>query len=399
MKKGAKKLIKIGIVSSPWLGGSGVVAAELAKYLNKTGRYKIIFIGQKLPFRLSLSEVNFHDVSSLKHPLFENPLVDISMIEGIVEAVIEHKIDILHAHFALPFGYYAVQAKEILKQMGIKVKVITTLHGTDVLMLGKESPAIMKLVLKQSDEITVVSKNLMQLTKNIYRTTRNIRVIYNFIDHRKLPANKPSIQLRRRFARDDQKIFMHVSNFRPIKKVEDVLKIFSKVNRDLPSVLIFIGEGPKMNLVKRITNSMKCKDSIYFLEAVNNPYLYLQIADGLIITSKYESFCLAALEAMSFGVPVFSTNVGGIKEVIKHKVSGYLTKQGDIQAFVKNMLGHFSNNKKVAEMKLNSLNESMMFNTENIIPQYEKIYQKLLSQKNNLLKYTYGYFRDRDILR
>lgn len=399
MKKDAKKLIKIGIVSSPWLGGSGVVAAELAKYLNRTGRYRIIFIGQKLPFRLSLNEVNFHDVSSLKHPLFENPLVDISMIEGIVEAVIEHKIDILHAHFALPFGYYAVQAKEILKQMGIKVKIITTLHGTDVLMLGKESPAIMKLVLKQSDEITAVSKNLMQLTKSIYRTTRNIRVIYNFIDHQKLPANKPSIQLRRRFARDDQKIFMHVSNFRPIKKVADVLKIFSRVNRDLPSVLIFIGEGPKMSLVKRITNSMKCKDSIYFLEAVNNPYLYLQIADGLIITSKYESFCLAALEAMSFGVPVFSTNVGGIKEVIKHKVSGYLSKQEDIQGFVKNILSHFSSNKKVAEMKLNSLNESMAFNTENIIPQYEKIYQKLLSQKNNLLKYTYGYFRDRDILR
>lgn len=386
-----KKQIKIGVVSSPWLGGSGVVGAELARYLSRTSNYKIIFIGQKLPFRLNLNEINFHSIRVLKHPLFENPLNDISMIEGIVEAVITHKIDILHAHFAIPFGYYAIQAKQILKEMGINVKVITTLHGTDALMLGKESPAIMKLILKQSNEVTAVSKNLMQLTKKIYRITRTIHVVYNFIDHQNLPVANTNLQLRKKFANENQKIFMHISNFRPIKKVEDVLKIFSRVNKDLSSVLIFIGEGPKIKSIKRITNLMKYRNSIFFLKTINNPYSYIQIADGLIITSKYESFCLAALEAMSFGVPVFSTNVGGIKEVVKHKVSGYLIKLGNINKFSKTILDHFSNKNKVSEMKINSLNTSRLFSAEKIVPQYEKLYQKLYNQKRNFSKLPNGY--------
>lgn len=399
MKKVPEKSITIGIVSSPFLGGSGVIGAELARYLNKTGKYKIIFIGQELPFRLTVNEVKFHNINSLKHPLFKNPLNDISMIEGIVEAVIEHKIDILHAHFAIPFGYYAIQAKMILKQMGINIKVITTLHGTDVLMLGKESPAIMKVVLRQSDEVTAVSKNLMQQAKRIYRITKKIKVVYNFINHQNLPTNKSNLQLlRKKFAREHQKIFMHISNFRPIKKVEDVLKIFAKVNKRMPSVLIFIGEGSEVNLAKRIANLMKCKNSIYFVNAVNNPYQYLQIADGLIITSRYESFCLAALEAMSFGIPVFSTNVGGIKEVIKHKMSGYLTKLGQINTFSTTILNHFSNSKKIAEMKINALKTANLFSADRIIPQYEKIYQRLYNQKNKLLKYPHDHFRNRNIL-
>lgn len=382
MRKLAKKPITIGMISSPWLGGSGVIAAELGKYLSKTGKYQIIFIGQQLPFRLSANEVKFHQILPLKHPLFKNSLDDISGVEGIVEAVIENKIDILHAHFAIPFGYYAISAKAILKQMGINIRVVTTLHGTDVLMLGKESPAVMKAVLKQSDEVTAVSKNLMNHAKKIYKVTKTIKVIYNFFDHQNLPNLKTDLKLlRKRFAKANQKILLHISNFRPIKKVEDVLKIFAKVNKKLPCVLIFIGDGPKVKLLKRVSNLMTAKNSIYFLKTINNPYQYLKMADGLIVTSEYESFGLVALEALSFGVPVFSTNVGGVKEVIKQKASGYLIKFGDINAFSKTILNHFSDSKKVEEMKINALNSSYLFSANKIIPQYEKIYQRLYNLK------------------
>lgn len=377
MKKINKRTINIGIVCSPKLGGSGVVGSELAKYLAKKDKYKIVFIGDELSFRLNKSNVIFHKVEKLNHALFTHPLSEAALIEGIVSAVIKYKLNIIHAHFAIPYAHCAIQAKEILKKMGINIFVITTLHGTDVLSLGLEVSATMKYILEQSDIVTAVSMNLALKTKEIYRIQKEVSVIYNFVENQssKLKINN---LLRNKYAKKDEKVFVHISNFRPIKRITDTLSVFLKVQETVPSVLLLIGEGPDTVAAKKWAKSVKNQKSIYFLGQVKNPYKYLQIADALILTSSYESFSLASLEAMSFGVPVFSTKVGGVSEVIKDKESGYLTELGDLNAMSNVMIKHFSENKNIIRMKKQASKLSGNFSSKIIVPQYENIYNQLM---------------------
>lgn len=375
-----KRKTNIGIVCSPHLGGSGVVGSELARYLAKTDKYAVVYIGFNFPFRLNIHDVYFHKVEAVDHALFTNPLREVALVEGIIEAVIEHKLDIIHAHFAIPFASSALQAREILKKMGINIKVVTTLHGTDVLTLGRELAGTMKYVMEQSDAVTVVSKDLAKRAKKIYHTQKNIQVIYNFIDLDQPLGKRANFLIRKNIAKPHEKIFVHISNFRPIKRVADTLKVFSKVQKKIPAVLLLIGKGPQIQVVKHL--STPTNKSIKFIGSIKDPYQYLQIADGVIVTSEYESFCLVALEAMAFGIPVFSTKVGGIPEVIKHGKSGYLTKLGDIEALSKYIINHFSNN---TNMKEQSLQIAKHFAAEKIIPQYEKIYQKLVSPQDETL--------------
>lgn len=376
-----KRKTNIGIVCSPHLGGSGVVGSELARYLAKTDKYTVVYIGFNLPFRLNQNDVCFHKVEAVDHALFTNPLREVALVEGIIEAVIEHKLDIIHAHFAIPFASSALQAREILKRMGINIKVVTTLHGTDVLTLGRELAGTMKYVLEQSDAVTAVSKDLAKRTKKIYHTQKDIQVIYNFIDLQEPLVNKINYLSRKNIVKENEKILVHISNFRPIKRIADTIKVFSKVQKRIPAVLLLIGNGPQIQAVKDLSKSSN-NQSIIFLGSVKNPYQYLGVADGLIVTSEYESFCLVALEAMAFKVPVFSTKVGGIPEVIKHGKSGYLAKLGDIEALSKYIINHFSNN---TNMKEQSLQIAKNFAAEKIIPQYEKIYQKLVSSQDETL--------------
>lgn len=387
MKRYSKDKINIGIVCSSSVGGSGVVGSELARYLIKTGRYKIVCIGFDLPFRLNKNDVIFHKVKAVEHSLFTSPLREAALVEGIIEAVIEHKLDIIHAHFAIPFAYCALQAREILQKMGIDIKVVTTLHGTDVLTLGRELPGIMKYVLEQSNAVTAVSIDLAKKAKIIYHTQKSIQVIYNFIDLNHNPRKKANLLVSKSIAKADEKIFVHISNFRPIKRVADTLKVFSMVHKKVPSVLLLIGEGPEFEAAKKLCKSVDKNRFIYFTGMVKNPYQYLQIADGLIITSEYESFCLVSLEAMSFGVPVFSTKVGGIPEVIKHKQSGYLVKSGDIEALSKCVIKHFSS-RNISFIRERAKELSQNFAAEKIIPQYEQIYQQLVSSLTNRLPQT-----------
>ena len=379
MKRIPKRKINIGIVCSPWLGGSGVVGSELARYLAKKDNIKVVFIGYGYPFRLNNEDVPFHKIEAVDHALFENPLSEVALVEGIVEAVIEHKLDIIHAHFAIPFAYSALQAREILKRMGVNIKVVTTLHGTDVLILGRELPGTMKYVLEQSNDVTAVSMDLARRTKKIYHTQRNIRVIYNFIDLNQTLEKRANLLSNKNIARSNEKIFVHISNFRPIKRVADTLKVFSKVHKKIPSILLLIGSGPEIEIAKGLSKSINSNQSVYFLGSVQNPYQYLGIADGLIVTSEYESFCLAALEAMAFGVPVFSTNVGGIPEVIKHGKSGYLAKKGDTESLSKYIIKHFSNSTNITSMKKQAKEIAKNFASEKIIPKYELLYQQLVS--------------------
>ncbi|MFA5933245.1 MAG: N-acetyl-alpha-D-glucosaminyl L-malate synthase BshA [Microgenomates group bacterium] len=372
------KKINIGIVCSSSVGGSGVVGSELAKYLANTGKYKVVCIGFDFPFRLNENDVIFYKVRTVEHALFVNPLREVALVEGIVEAVIEHKINIIHAHFAIPFAYCALQAREILKKMGINIKVVTTLHGTDVLTLGREIPGTMKYVLEQSNAVTAVSIDLANRARKIYRTKRNIQVIYNFIDLNRNLKTNDNLLSSKNITKADKKIFLHISNFRPIKRVTDTLEVFSIVNKKIPSILLLIGEGPECETAKVLSQSVHRGKSIHFIGNVKNPYQYLQIADGLIVTSEYESFCLVALEAMSFGVPVFSTKVGGIPEVIKHSKSGYLARLGDIDTLSEYIINHFSENNNIVLMKETAKKLSQNFTAEKIIPQYERIYHQLV---------------------
>lgn len=412
MKRIPKRKINIGIVCSPWLGGSGVVGSELARYLARKYKYKqslrsddlkqslrsddlnqslksslrsdykVVFIGSDYPFRLNKNEVYFHKVEAVDHALFENPLSEVALVEGIVEAVIEHKLDIIHAHFAIPFAYSALQAREILKKMGINIKVVTTLHGTDVLILGRELAGTMKYVLEQSNAVTAVSVDLARRVKKIYHTQKTIQVIYNFIDLNEPQEKRANLLSSKNIPQANKKIFVHISNFRPIKRVADTLKVFSKIQKKIPSILLLIGKGPEIEIAKGLSKSINSNQSVYFLGSVKNPYQYLGVADGLIVTSQYESFCLVGLEAMAFGVPVFSTKVGGIPEVIKHGKSGYLVEKGDIEGLARHIIRHFSNNNAISYMKKQAKEVANDFAAEKIIPQYEQIYQQLISPKS-----------------
>lgn len=390
MKKYLKDKINIGIVCSASVGGSGVVGSELAKYLAKTNKYKVVYIGFDFPFRLNKNDVIFHKVKTVEHSLFTSPLREVALVEGIVETVIEHKLDIIHAHFAIPFAYCALQAREILQKMGIDIKVVTTLHGTDVLTLGLELPGTMKYVLEQSNVVTAVSTDLARKAKRMYHTQKNIQVIYNFVDLNRHLEKRNNLFIRKNIAKPNEKIFIHISNFRPIKRVEDTLKVFSLIYKKIPSILLLVGEGPEFELAKELCKSVNKNQSIYFMGSVKNPYQYLQIADGLIVTSEYESFSLVSLEAMSFGVPVFSSRVGGIPEVIKHGKSGYLAKLGNIDTLSKYIINHFSDNNNIFLMKETAKKLSQNFAEDKIIPQYEQIYQQLVSHRTNQPFQTYG---------
>ncbi|HYK07973.1 MAG TPA: N-acetyl-alpha-D-glucosaminyl L-malate synthase BshA [Candidatus Eisenbacteria bacterium] len=373
-----KQKIGIGIVCSPWLGGSGIVGSELAKYLSRDKRYKVVFIADEFPFRLQKDDIIFHKVEKLHHALFTHPLSEAALTDGIVKAVIKHKLSIIHAHFAIPFAHCAIQAKDILEKMGIHIFVITTLHGTDVLQLGNEAPSIMPYILDRSDIVTTPSLDLAVKTKRLYKTKKDVLVINNFVDSQNfLTSTLPRIK-RSMYAKPEEKVFVHISNFRPIKRVQDTLKVFLQVHKKIPSVLLLIGEGPDIDAARKFAKSMKKENFIHFIGRVKNPYAYLRIADGLIITSSYESFSLAALEALASSVPVFAMRVGGISEVIQHRKSGYFAKFGDIAELSQYIAEHFSQEKKVLDMKKQAFQRSKDFDVEKIIPLYKSLYEKLM---------------------
>lgn len=378
--KSTKRKIKIGIVCSPRLGGSGVVGSELARYLSKKSKYKVVFIGDDYPFRFDDKEIYYHKVEKLEHALFIHPLKESALTEGIVEAVIKHRLDIIHAHFAIPYAHCAVQAKQILEKMGINISIVTTLHGTDVINLGREVPAVMKHILEESSAVTAVSIDLAGRTEKLYHPKKDIHVIYNFIETSSSENLRRRAVLRSRFAKPDEKIFVHISNFRAVKRVSDTLRVFFKAQSTIPGVLLLIGEGPDLENARKLANVMKGEKSIHLIGSVKNPYKYLQIADALLITSEYESFGLVALEAMASGVPVFGTRVGGLPEVVTHGESGYLAGVGEIDKLAGYIKRHFlSSSKEIQDMQKNAINNARYFDADKIIKGYEYIYAKLTS--------------------
>lgn len=372
--------MKIGIVLYPTFGGSGVVATELGKSLAKKG-HKVHFITYSQPVRLGTfrENVTYHEVSVSDYPLFEYQPYETVLASKMVDVVKHEGLDILHVHYAIPHASAAYMAKMILNSQGVEIPFVTTLHGTDITLVGRDPSfePVITFCLNESDAVTAVSKSLKEDTYKHFSTTRAIEVIPNFI---KIPAELKDIDrsLRSRYAHDDEFILCHVSNFRKVKRVEDVLKVFQKVNMVKPSHLLLVGDGPERYKLEELCRELDLCDRVKFLGKITDTQQVLEIADVFVLPSETESFGLAALEAMAVGVPVISSNTGGIPEVNLHGVTGYLSEVGDVADMAKNTLEIFKSEDSLKQFRKNAQNRAREFDLDSVVKQYEAVYKSLL---------------------
>lgn len=373
--------MKIGILCYPTYGGSGIVATELGMALADKG-YEVHFISSALPARLDITNPNifFHKVNVQTYPLFQYQPYDIALSSMIYRVVNLYKLDLLHAHYAIPYAYAAFTAKQMLKEEGKDIPLVTTLHGTDITLVGQH-PSYKHAVefsINQSDTITSVSESLKKDTLQLFKITKEIKVITNFIDNDEFKINTEC--QRRQFATDDEKILIHVSNLRPVKRVEDVLQIFKNVNTRVKSMLIIIGEGPDMEVINQfLEEHPDLIGKVRLLGKVNDLYRILQLSDVFLLPSEQESFGLAALEAMAAETPVISSNAGGIPEVNIQGETGFLAEIGNIEAMSNYTIKLLSDENLLTQMKKNAKDQALRFDLKNILPLYEKMYDDTLS--------------------
>ena len=372
--------MKIGIVLYPTFGGSGVVATELGKALAKKG-HEIHFITYSQPVRLGSFRENiyYHEVALSDYPLFDHQPYETILASKMVDVVKYEKLNLLHVHYAIPHASAAYMAKQILRSQGIEIPFVTTLHGTDITLVGKDPSfePVITFCINQSDAITAVSQSLKDDTYSHFKTDREIHVIPNFIDS-KDQLGEMDFDKRRRYAKDEERILCHISNFRKVKRVEDVLRMFALVNEQIPSKLIFAGDGPERNNLERLVRELDLCDRVIFVGKVSDTSHVLEISDLFILPSETESFGLAALEAMAVGVPVISSNTGGIPEVNIHGETGYLSNVGDVDDMAKNAIYLLQNESLFQEFRQNSLKRAKVFSLKNVLPLYEDIYDRLV---------------------
>ena len=374
--------MRIGIACYPTYGGSGVIATELGIALAKKG-HTVHFISYAQPFRLQQYQENisFHQVEMTSYPLFKYPPYDLALSVKMAEVAEREKLDILHVHYAIPHAACACLAKEML---GKKFpKVITTLHGTDITLVGIDPSfyQITKFSIEQSDGITAVSDYLRQKTIDEFQIKKPIEVIPNFVDtDRFKPYSNP--KFRAQFAPNQEKVLMHISNFRPVKRVDDVVRIFALVQKEIPAKLILVGEDCEslpVRKVRELGQELNVDEHIICLGQQGNIEHLLPIADLFLLPSEQESFGLAALEAMSCGVPVIATNIGGLPEVIIDGETGYLSAVGDVESMANNVVKLLTDSELLEKFKKNSRNRAVVvFDDHQIILQYEKYYQHIL---------------------
>ncbi len=372
--------MKIGIVLYPTFGGSGVVATELGKALAKKG-HEIHFITYSQPVRLGSFRENifYHEVTISDYPLFDYQPYETILASKMVDVVKYEDLDILHVHYAIPHASAAFMAQQILKSQGINIPFVTTLHGTDITLVGKDPSfePVISFCINQSDAVTAVSQSLKDDTYTHFNTTREIQVVPNFIKSKDF-LTPIDYEKRRHYAKDEERILCHISNFRKVKRVEDVLRMFAIVNKEIPSKMIFAGDGPERNSLERLSRELGICGRVLFIGNVSDTSHVLEISDLFILPSETESFGLAALEAMAVGVPVISSNTGGIPEVNIHGVSGYLSEVGDLEDMAKNAIQLLKDETKFQEFKINALTQAKVFSLENVLPLYEKIYENLI---------------------
>lgn len=374
--------MKIGIVCYPTFGGSGVVATELGIELALKG-HQIHFISYSQPVRLDFISENifYHEVAVSDYPLFDFQPYELVLSSKLVDVVKYEKLDLLHVHYAIPHASAAYMAKQILASQGINIPFITTLHGTDITLVGKDASfePVITFAINQSDAVTSVSESLKEDTYKHFAITREIQVIPNFVkitDYQKHEADCS----RSMFAGKDEKILMHISNFRKVKRVEDVLHVFEKVRKVIPSKLILIGDGPERTNIEKLCRELDTCNDIRMLGKVTDPIQILSIADVFILPSETESFGLAALEAMASKVPVVSTNTGGLPEVNIDGYSGYLCNVGDVNQMVEKTISLLENESTLKKFKLQAFEQAKKFDIEKILPQYEALYDKVLKK-------------------
>ena len=373
--------MKIGILCYPTYGGSGIVATELGMALADKG-YEVHFISSALPARLDITNPNifFHKVNVQTYPLFQYQPYDIALSSMIYRVVNLYKLDLLHAHYAIPYAYAAFTAKQMLKEEGKDIPLVTTLHGTDITLVGQH-PSYKHAVefsINQSDTITSVSESLKKDTLQFFKITKEIQVITNFIDNDEFKMSSDC--QRRQFATDDEKILIHVSNLRPVKRVEDVLAIFKNVTTRVKAMLIIIGEGPDMEIINQfLEEHPDLIGKVRLLGKVNDLYKILQLSDVFLLPSEQESFGLAALEAMAAETPVISSNAGGIPEVNIQGETGYLAEIGNIEAMSNYTIKLLSDENLLSQMKKNAKEQALRFDLKNILPLYEKMYEHTLA--------------------
>ena len=375
--------MKIGVVLYPTFGGSGVVATELGKALAKKG-HQIHFITYSQPVRLGSFHENiyYHEVSVSNYPLFEYQPYETELASKLVDVVKYENLDLLHVHYAIPHASAAFMAQQILKTQGITIPFITTLHGTDITLVGKDPSfePVIRFCINASNAVTTVSQSLKNDTIKYFGIEREIHVIPNFIDVQENSSMFSHQQLRQKYATKDEKIICHISNFRPVKRIEDVIKIFALIDQKIDAKLILVGDGPDRYMAEKLSRELGLIDRVIFFGKVRDTNHILPIADLFLLPSETESFGLAALEAMAVGVPVVSSNTGGIPEVNLHNYSGFLSDVGDIEQMAEFAIDLLSDTDKLNLFKEQAKKRAEVFSLDAILPLYEKLYHEVMNQ-------------------
>ncbi|MGM0933087.1 MAG: N-acetyl-alpha-D-glucosaminyl L-malate synthase BshA [Bacteroidota bacterium] len=376
--------MKIGIVCYPTFGGSGVVATELGLELSRRG-HEIHFITYSQPVRLDQlsSNVRFHEVHVPEYPLFHYQPYELALSSKLVNMVKLHGIEVLHVHYAIPHAYAGYMAKKMLAEEGIELPMVTTLHGTDITLVGNHpfyKPAV-TFSINNSDVVTSVSESLKTDTLSLFEIRKEIEVIPNFIDVTKCDRMSFSDCQRGLMAEDDEKIITHISNFRKVKRIDDVIKVFYTIQKKMKAKLMMVGEGPEKEMAEEMAIDLGIEEKVLFLGESHEIHKILCFSDLFLLPSRTESFGLVALEAMVHSVPVISTNTGGLPEVNNAGVSGFLSDVGDVEDMAKNALYILSDEKRLKEFKRGAVRTAAKFDINKIVPMYEAIYEKALIKK------------------
>ena len=374
--------MKIGIICYPTYGGSGVVATELGKALASAG-HQVHFITYTQPPRLDFFSENifYHEVSVASYPLFEYLPYESALASKMVDVTVNEKLDLIHVHYAIPHASAAYLAKQILKYKGIHVPVITTLHGTDITLVGRDPSfePVVTFSINESDGVTAVSESLRDDTYSSFEILSNIEVIPNFIDLERF-QKQPKEHFKLAICPNGEKLLMHTSNFRKVKRIEDIIQVFAKVQKQVPSKLLLVGDGPERSGIEALCRDLGVASDVRFLGKLDTIEEALSLADLFFLTSEKESFGLAALEAMACEVPVISSDAGGIPEVNIHGVTGYVSKIGDIDDMVANTVKILTDETLHLQMRANALSRAKDFSLEKILPMYERYYEKIVGQ-------------------
>ena len=377
--------MKIGIVLYPTFGGSGIVATELGKALSRKN-HQVHFITYSQPVKLDVLRENifYHEVSTSDYPLFEYTPYEQVLTSKLVDVVKYEKLDLLHVHYAIPHASAAYMAQKILSDQGISIPFITTLHGTDITLVGKDPSfePVITFSINHSNIVTAVSENLKKDTLRLFNITKEIEVIPNFIslnDYKQTNNDK----YRKRIAKNNEKIITHISNFRKVKRIQDVLKTFKIINENISSKLILVGDGPERSKMERLARKLDISENVNFLGNLKSTKEVLNISDLFILPSSSESFGLAALEALACGVPVIATNNGGIPELVENGESGFLSDVGNVEEMSKNASHILSDKSTHQKFISNAVKRAKKFDIKEILPMYENIYRKSLETSAN----------------